>query len=313
MTTTREGETRPSAGLLAQPGPGDLRSAGWWGGRPYPSARGHSEVRDVVLADGRPMVPLTIPRSRGAETDLEVKEVVVGDWGPGCKPRRYIVCFNPEQAKRDAASREAVLDSLRRKLRDGDKQLVGNAGYRRYLATPRGGHFEIYPARVADDARFDGIYVLRTNSAMPFLSVALAYRQLRRVEAIIRTAKAILETRPIYHQTDAAIAGHLFCSFIAMLLRKELDEHLSAAGVEAEWADIVLDLDRVEQIELEQNGKRFALRPQAPGCAGSLFQAVGVALPPLLRQLPPAGQPPDTTALLAPKRRGRPRRGATPA
>jgi hypothetical protein len=275
--------------------------------------RGDSEVRDVVLADGRPMVPLTIPRSRGAETDLEVKEVVVGDWGPGCKPRRYVVCFNPEQAKRDAASREAILDSLRRKLRDGDKQLIGNAGYRRYLAAPRGGHFEIDPARVADDARFDGIYVLRTNSAMPFLSVALAYRQLWRVEAIIRTAKAILETRPIYHQTDAAIAGHLFCSFLAMLLRKELDERLSAAGVEAEWADIVLDLDRVEQIELEQNGKRFALRPQAPGCAGSLFQAVGVALPPLLRQLPPAGQPPDTTALLAPKRRGGPRRGATPA
>ncbi|MBV8525976.1 MAG: transposase, partial [Acetobacteraceae bacterium] len=200
------------------------------------------------------MVPLTIPRARGAETDLEVKEVVVGDWGPGCKPRRYVVCFNPEQAKRDAATREAILDSLRRKLREGDKQLVGNAGYRRYLAAPRNGHFAIDPARVADDARFDGIYVLRTNSAMPFLSIALAYRQLWRVEAIIRTAKSILETRPVYHQTDAAIAGHLFCSFLAMLLRKELDEHLAAAGVQPEWDDIVRDLDRVEQIELEQNG-----------------------------------------------------------
>jgi Transposase DDE domain len=272
--------------------------------------RGDSEVRNVVLADGRRMVPLTIPRARGAETDLEVKEVVVGDWGPGCKPRRYVVCFNPEQAKRDAATREAILESLRRKLREGDKQLVGNAGYRRYLAAPRDGHFEIDPARVADDARFDGIYVLRTNSAMPFLSIALAYRQLWRVEAIIRTAKSILETRPVYHQTDAAIAGHLFCSFLAMLLRKELDERLAAAGVQSEWDDIVRDLDRVEQIELEQNSKRFVLRPHAPGCAGSLFQAVGVALPPLLRQLPPARQPPDA-ASPAPKRRGGPRRGAT--
>ncbi len=273
--------------------------------------RSDSEVREVVLADDRPMVPLVVKRARGSETALEVKEVVVGDWGPGCKPRRYVVCFNPEEAKRDAAAREVILDSLRGKLQEGDKQLVGNAGYRRFLATPREGHFAIDPARVAEDARFDGLYVLRTNSRLPFLSVALAYRQLWRVEAIFRTAKSILETRPIYHQSDAAIAGHLFCSFLALLLRKDLDERLAAAGVTAEWADIVRDLDRVEQITIEQSTKRYVLRPQAPGCAGSLFQALGVALPPLFRQLPTKTPPPNAASMPPPKRRGRPRRGAT--
>ena len=273
--------------------------------------RSDSEVREVVLADDRPMVPLVVKRARGSETALEVKEVVVGDWGPGCKPRRYVVCFNPEEAKRDAAAREVILDSLRGKLQEGDKQLVGNAGYRRFLATPREGHFAIDPARVAEDARFDGLYVLRTNSKLPFLSVALAYRQLWRVEAIFRTAKSILETRPIYHQSDAAIAGHLFCSFLALLLRKDLDERLAAAGVTAEWADIVRDLDRVEQITIEQSTKRYVLRPQAPGCAGSLFQALGVALPPLFRQLPTKTPPPNAASMPPPKRRGRPRRGAT--
>ena len=146
----------------------------------------------------------------------------------------------------------------------------------------------------------------------PFLSVALAYRQLWRVEAIFRTAKSILETRPIYHQSDAAIAGHLFCSFLALLLRKDLDERLAAAGVTAEWADIVRDLDRVEQITIEQSTKRYVLRPQAPGCAGSLFQALGVALPPLFRQLPTKTPPPNAASMPPPKRRGRPRRGATP-
>ena len=272
--------------------------------------RSDGEVRKVVLADDAPMVPLVVTRARGGETALEVKQVVVGDWGPGCKPRRYVVCFNPEEAKRDAAVREAILDSLRHKLKAGDKQLIGNAGYRRFLATPQAGHFEIDSARVAEDARFDGIYVLRTNSTLPFLSVALAYRQLWRVEAIFRTAKSILETRPIYHQTDAAIAGHLFCSFLALLLRKDLDERLSAAGVTAEWADIVRDLDRIEQITVEQGTKSFVLRPQAPGCTGSVFQAVGVALPPLLRQLPTATPPPQAKPPPT-KRRGRPRRGAT--
>ena len=145
-------------------------------------------------------------------------------------------------------------------------------------------------ARIADDAQFDGLHVLRTNSTMNMLSVALAYRELWRVEAIFRTAKSTLETRPIFHQSDAAIAGHLFCSFLALLLRKELDERLAAAGVTAEWNDIVRDLDRVEQVTLEQGGKCFVLRPQAPGCAGAVFKAVGVALPPLVQQL--TGPPP---------------------
>ena len=155
--------------------------------------------------------------------------------------------------------------------------------------------------------------MLRTNSKLPPLSVALAYRQLWKVEAIFKTAKAILETRPIYHQSDATIAGHLFCSFLALLLRKELDERLTAANVTAEWADIVRDLDRVEQITIDQDAKQFVLRPQAPGCAGSVFQAVGVALPPLVRQLPSATPPPSSPPVASQRRRGRPRRGATSA
>ncbi len=144
--------------------------------------RSDKEVRTVVLADARPMVPLVIPRARDKETALEVKEVIVGDRGSTAKPRRYIVCFNPEEARHDAAVRTAILDSLAAKLSQGDKQLVGNAGYRRFLATPRDGHFEIDPARVAEDARFDGLYVLRTNAELPMLSVALAYRELWRVD-----------------------------------------------------------------------------------------------------------------------------------
>jgi hypothetical protein len=267
-------------------------------------------VREIVLADRKPMVPLTIKRAGGRETDIEVEEVIRNDFGPGTKPRRYVICYNPAQACRDAAARGAIVASLRAKLKAGDKGLVGNDGYRRFLATPRHGHFEIDDARITEDARFDGLHVLRTNSTLPTLSVALAYRELWRVEAIFRTAKSILETRPIFHQSDAAIAGHLFCSFLALVLRKELDERLTTASVTAEWGDIVRDLDRVEELTVEQGPKRFVLRAQAPGCAGAVFKAVGVALPPLVRQLP-ASTPPPTAAPTSPRRRGRPRRGAT--
>jgi Transposase DDE domain len=271
--------------------------------------RSSSEIREVVLTDHAPMVPLTMPRARGSEVDIQVKEVIAGDWGPGAKPRRYVICFNPVEARRDAAVRETVVASLRGKLKAGDKELVGNAGYRRFLATPQEGHFEIDAARVAEDAQFDGLHVLRTNSTMNMLSVALAYRELWRVEAIFRTAKSTLESRPIFHQSDAAITGHLFCSFLALLLRKELDERLAAAGVNAEWSDLVRDLDRVEQVTIEQAAKRFVLRPQAPGCAGAVFKAVGVALPPLVQQIPTG--PPPAKLPPPPPHRGRPRCGAT--
>ncbi len=266
--------------------------------------RTDKEVREVVLADDRPMVPLLIPRARGKETAIEVKQVVVEE-------RRYVVCFNPKEAERDAAARAATVDSLRNKLQHGDKELVGNAGYRRFLATPREGHFEVDPVRVAEDARFDGLYVLRTNSKLPMLSVALAYRHLWRVEAIFRTAKSILETRPIYHQSDAAIAGHLFCSFLALVLRKELDERLAAAGFDLEWADIVRDLDRIEEISVDQPNKRFILRTQTSGCAGAIFKAVGVAPPALVRQMPLTKPSPAPETRTPTKRRGRSQRGAT--
>jgi hypothetical protein len=93
------------------------------------------------------------------------------------------------------------------------------------------------------------------------------------IEAIFRSAKAILETRPIYRQSDVTIAGHMFCSFLALLLRKELDERLTAAEIKTEWPDIVRDLDRVEQVTVKQDNKHFLLRPQAPGCAGGVFSS----------------------------------------
>src|SRR5580692_8923182 len=121
----------------------------------------------------------------------------------------------------------------------------------------------------------------------------LRYRDLLRVEQLLRQAKAVLATRPIYHSSDIAIRGHVFCSFLALLLAKELEDRLHRHAVAAEWGDILRDLDRLQEIDLEQDGKRFLLRTPTTGVAGRLFQAVGVALPPNVQELPqPAPQSP---------------------
>ena len=76
------------------------------------------------------------------------------------------------------------------------------------------------------------------------------------MKQLFRTAKSLMRTRPIYHSSDAAIRGHVFCSFLALVLRQELETRLAKDGHEFEWADVIQDLDRLQIVEVEQDGKR---------------------------------------------------------
>ncbi len=175
--------------------------------------------------------------------------------------------------------------------------MVGNKGFRRFLKTEGDSHFAIDPARVAAAAKFDGVYVIRTNAQVSPLVVALRYRERWIVEDIFRTAKSIINTRPIFHQRDDTIRGHVFGSFLALLLRKELIDRLAADGRRYEWADIVRDLDQLVQTDIDQAGRRLHLRAAAPGCAGAVFQALGLALPPMIQVI---AQPPTTSGAQSP-------------
>lgn len=213
------------------------------------------------------------------------------------------------------AQRAAIVAALSDKLSQGDKSLVANSGFRRFLKVVGDDHFALDEARIAAEARYDGLYVLRTNTRLSVYEVAMRYRELWKVEQIFRTTKAVLETRPLHHSSDAAIRGHLFCSFLALVLRAELDSRLEAAGCRLEWQDILGDLDQLVETTVEQAGRRFVLRSEVSGCAGAVFQAVRVALPPRFRRLEPAGaDPPAEPATAKPrKRRLTPRRrSATP-
>jgi len=244
--------------------------------------RSQKEVRDVVLdAPGRfrVVVPRTAKRrGQRAPSPLKVKDVDIDG-------RRYLVCVNESQAKKDAADRQAIVAALERKLEQGPKALVGNAGYRRYLAIGADS-VTIDEDRIATEARYDGTWVLRTNTDYDAVEVALVYKHLWQVEDVFRSMKSLLATRPIYHRTDDAIRGHVFCSFFALLLRAELQQRLAAKGLgDLEWAQLLRDLDRLESVDIENDGKHFRLRTEATGVTGKVFQAVGVALPPTLQRI----------------------------
>jgi len=239
--------------------------------------RTHAEVRDEVLSRaGRYQVVHPKGPSKKDPSPLQVKEVMIWD-------RRYVVCRNEDQATKDAADREAILAGLRDQLKRGEKSLVGNKGYRKFLQAEKQA-FRIDQEKVAEEARYDGKWVLHTNTDLPTAEVALKYKQLWMVEDIFRSAKTLLETRPIYHKCDETIRGHVFCSFLALVLRKELQDRLEAKGHKLEWADVIRDLGDLAEVEVVQDAKRFVIRPQARGTCGAVFQAVGVALPPTVQQ-----------------------------
>jgi Transposase DDE domain len=241
-------------------------------------------VREVVLADEGAFTPLLVERANGAETQLFAKEVRHAG-------RRYIVCRNEAEAEKDRADRQAIIAGLEQQLRRGDKALIGNSAYRRHLrrvAAPGakgkpGPAFEIDAGKLAEEARYDGIFVLRTNARVTPLQAMLRYRELLAVETLFRKTKSVLRTRPIHHSSDAAIRGHVFCSFLALVLQKELFERCRAASFNPEWDDVLRDLDRLQDVVLAKDGQQITLRTPATGTIGPLFKAAGIALPPNIR------------------------------
>ena len=236
------------------------------------------EVKKEVLSRGGRYKEIH-PESKSKKdpSPLKVKEVLYKD-------KRYIVCLNTKQARKDSLDRENILISLQDKLKQGVGSLIGNKGYRKYLKIERQS-VSINYDKIKYEQRFDGKWVLRTNTDLSAEEVALRYKELWMVEHIFRNMKSLLETRPIYHRIDETICGHVFCSFLALVLLKELECRLEKAGYDFEWEKVRQDLKALQEITIEENNRTFAIRSECQGTCGKVFQAIGVAIPPSIIEL----------------------------
>jgi len=234
--------------------------------------RRQKEVSEEVLARAGRYQPVT--------DNLEVKEVRVG-------ARRYVVCRNPQEAARDAAAREAILEKLRQTVaKQGPKALVGNKGYARFLKVAKGS-VSIDEAAVKRDARLDGKFVLTTNTNLPPAEVAQTYKSLWRVERTFREQKSTLEVRPIYHHRDDTSMGHIVASFLALRLEVDLQQRLDDREAKVSWPDLMRDLGQVHSVLLELDGNRYQLRTDMVGAAHHAFAAAGVRPPSPVTHLGP--------------------------
>jgi len=240
--------------------------------------RNQKEVKDAVMS--RPGRYREIPPEK-KHNPLKVKEVIL-------EGKRYIVCCNEEQARKDAHAREAILASLEEKLSRGAKSLIGNKGYRKYLRMEKEA-VTIDRDKIAREARYDGKWVLTTNTSLKADQVALQYKQLWMVEQAFRTIKSVLNTRPIFHKRTETIRGHVFCSFLALVLMKELQDRLERRGWRLEWDRLIRDVDYLKEIEISTAGKKVIIRNELRGETAKVFRAAGVAIPPTVRIVPQRG------------------------
>ena len=123
--------------------------------------------------------------------------------------------------------------SLRDALGQGDKSLVGNKGYRKYLRAG-GKQFAVDEDKIKEEARYDGKWVLTTNTNLSAREVALKYKQLWMVEDVFRSMKSLHEypTTIITRETKR-FAGMCFARSLALLMRQTSEERLARKGVEA--------------------------------------------------------------------------------
>jgi transposase len=238
------------------------------------------EVKTEVLLDDAEYEEIYPEGTHSKDpSPLKVKEVVVGG-------TRYIVCKNERQARRDEADRNTIVETLKEKIKKAPASLISNKGYRGFL-TITNKSVVLDEEKVKADAKYDGIWVLTTNTNLKAKEVALKYKELWMVEQTFRDMKSAIDTRPIFHKRDETIRGHVFCSFLALVMKKELDDRLVSQGLQLEWADIKQDLKALQEVTLEENGSTLAVRTEYQGICGKVFKATGVAAPPTIRVVKP--------------------------
>jgi Transposase DDE domain len=231
--------------------------------------RSQREVTDEVLSRAG--------RYHKVADNLEVKQVIVDD-------RRYVVCRNPLEAKKDAAAREAIVKKLEEALAHGPKTVMGNTGFKRFSRVSRDA-VTLDRDAIDRDARLDGKFVLRTSTDLSPEEVARAYKSLWRVERAFRETKSTLDVRPVFHHRDDTTLGHIVGCFLALRLEVDLQRRLDERNVDTSWPDLMRDLAEVRAVDVTLDGKRYRLRTDLQGSAFQAFAAAGLRPPSALTYL----------------------------
>ena len=243
-----------------------------------PIHRGGEVAKEVISRPGR---------YQKVADNLEVKEVTVGD---GERRRRYVVCYNPEEAARQKKHREQVLKELEAELEALRTQrgashskrvceLRASGRYGRYVRLTRADAPRINKAEVDAAERLDGKFVVHSNDdTLSAADLALGYKQLQRVEVAWRSLKSGLKLRPVFHWAPHRIHAHVALTVLSLLLER-VAEH--ACG--DTWRNIKDDLRRIKLAQLlSPNGTVWQVTEPTPDALNRLKSLKIQKPPPIL-------------------------------
>ncbi len=221
--------------------------------------------------------------------NLRVKEVIVGD---GERRRRYVVCHNPEQAKRQQQHRAQLVEKLEAELACL-KQLRGQPHSKRaceLLASPRFGRFlrqtpggllRVNRTAVKKAARYDGKWVVTSNDdTLSAEDLALGYKQLMRVEQCWRQLKSGLQMRPVHHWLPWRIQAHVTITVLSLLL-----ERIAEIRTGDSWRNVRAKLETIKVVEYERAGVRVHQTTELRRDVAVLLAKLGVKPPPKLHSV----------------------------
>jgi transposase len=236
-------------------------------------------------------------RYRRIAANLEVKEVWVGQ---GERRRRYIVCFNPEEAARQRQHRAAVLEALRAELallaeRDADHpkaacQLIASRRFGRYLGLDATGRVRIDPAKIKAAERLDGKFVVTTNDdSLTAEDAALGYKGAWIIESCFRKLKTTgLEIRPVYHWTPRRIVAHVKLCTLALQIQRAAEIRTGLS-----WARLAHELAALKAVRYRTEARTIVQRTRIRGELGDILKKLTVSIPKqLLAVSEPTAEPP---------------------
>lgn len=190
--------------------------------------------------------------------------------------RKYIVCYNPEQAEEDAINREHFKRIVQDKvLHLTDKSWIMKNGYKKYIKLKEDIIQGVDYERLKKEKIYDGKWVLLTNTKLEYIEIAKYYKSLWQIERAFRELKSSLDVKPMYHWTERRIRGHIFICFLALVLELGLRKKLGKVSY-----DIVMsDLKKLHAVLNRIKDKEVIKITEPVGTTAFTFNALQLQLP----------------------------------
>jgi Transposase DDE domain len=227
-------------------------------------------------------------RYQDVAAGLRIKEVRISE------DSRFVICYNPEGAQRDAAIRARMLAQLGELIKDSDTlsatkraELRGvistKPGLNRYLRVTPGGLLRIDAKAIKAEENLDGKYLLRTSDPhLPAEDIALGYKQLLEVERGWRDLKQVINLRPVYHRKEERIRAHVILCWLALLLIR-----ITETTCHATWPALRRELDRIHVGTFTGPAGTFRQRTEITKAQRDILAQLNLDPPPRIYQLTP--------------------------